>query len=172
MDFKEAMNDAVTYFRKRAGQCATNATLEDIDNAVSLAQGRIEQALRFGTFCQGDSKLIKRLSDANDGLGTISDVISKGRNTCIFINEAQKIADAVKVLNDPNVIQHRPLEAAKAFDTLFQGIGMICKRLPSPAREWAMFFENFNLFSGLAPLLDPETNPYHKENWAGARDSR
>jgi hypothetical protein len=164
-NWREKVDEAVFYIRKRAGQCAKNATLEDIDNAVSLAQGRIKQALFAGKFIQGQSGIFDKLSKANERLENISEGISKAKNTCIFIDEAGKIMDAVEILKDDRVIYDNPLGAAKAFDNLFQGFGKLCKRLPYPANQWAAFFEGFDLFSQLAPILIPETNPQHKEQW-------
>ena len=172
MSLQDSINEAITYIRKRGGQCAVNPTFEDIDKAISLAQGRIKQALSIGKFCNGQSELVKKLTDANERLQTVSKGISKAKEFCVFINEAEKIAAAVKVLSDDRVIYDNPIGAAQAFDTLFQGIGMICKRLPSPAKEWAQFFENFNLFSKMTPILNPQTNPYHQENWQGANSNQ
>ena len=132
--------------KKMAGQCAANTDLEDVKSSVELAQKRIDQVLYGGKILQGDSAVFEKLGKANEGLGKIGEGLSKVQDICLDISAVAKIHDAVKVLGDDQVIFNDPQKAADSFDMLFQGLGRLCRFLPSPAKEWGQFFEQFNLF--------------------------
>ncbi|MBK7353869.1 MAG: hypothetical protein IPI97_12715 [Nitrosomonas sp.] len=98
---------------------------------------------------QDDSRVFDKLNKANEGLGKISESVGKVQSICFGIVAINMIHDAVKVLSDDQIIYTNPQKAADAFDTLFRGFGRICNVLPPPAKEWAQFFEQFNLFGNM-----------------------
>ncbi|HUF04365.1 MAG TPA: hypothetical protein VMM38_09345 [Aridibacter sp.] len=135
--------------KKLAGACAAAAEYDDIKAAVSDAQGKVDQALMVGTFFQEDSRVFEKLNKANEGLGKVTESLEKAGNVCLDIQAVNKIHDAIVILDKPNIIQSDPQAAADAFDSLFQGIGRLCRFLPPPADEWGTFFESFNLFGNV-----------------------
>ena len=135
--------------KKMAGQCAANTDLEDVKSSVELAKKRVDQALMAGKLLQKDSAVFDKLKSANDGLGSIGEALEKVQEICLDIGMVAKIHDAVKVLSDDNIVYSNPDAAADAFDTLFQGFGKLCSYLPPPAKQWAKFFESFNLFGNM-----------------------
>jgi hypothetical protein len=135
--------------KKMAGQCAANTDLEDLKASAKTAQGRIDKVLMGGKLLQSDSTIFNKLQKANEGLGAIGESLEKVQTICVNVNAAAQIHDAIIVLSDDQVIYQDPDAAAEAFDMLFQGFGKVCSYLPPPAKEWAQFFEQFNLFSNM-----------------------
>jgi len=132
--------------KKLTGTCAAATEYEDIKAAVGDAQGKIDKALQVGSFLQKDSRIFDKLNKANEGLGAVSESLDKAGEICLDITAVNKIHDAIIILDKPNIIQDNPQAAADAFDSLFQGFGRLCSYLPPPAKQWATFFEQFNLF--------------------------
>lgn len=78
------------------------------------------------------------------------------------------IYEALQVLNDDSVIQRNPSKAAAAFDKLFVNCRHIAKlALPPPfdstIGEFLEGFETF--FSNMEKIMNPQTNPQHRDNW-------
>jgi hypothetical protein len=138
-----------TKVKKMAGQCAANTDLEDLQASVELAKTRVGQALQAGQMLQKDSRVFDKLGKANERLGDVAEGLEKARNLCVGIVEANKIHEAVKILSDDRIIYDNPQAAADSFDLLFQGFGKLCSYLPPPAKQWAQFFEEFNLFGNM-----------------------
>ncbi|MEK7725027.1 MAG: hypothetical protein AAB336_11790 [Acidobacteriota bacterium] len=149
-------NSILTKIKRFSGKCSTSADLEDVKSAVELAQGRIEQVLYMGKIFQGETPVIEKLVKANEGLGKISEGLNKVKDLCLDFNAAMQIMDAVKILSNDSIMYNDKRKAAASFDMLFQGMGRFIRFLPPPANQWGAFFENFNLFSTMAPKLDPE----------------
>jgi hypothetical protein len=135
--------------KKKAGACAANTDLEDLKAAVQLGQKRVDQALKVGYFWQQKSGVFDKLSKANEGLGKIGEGLDKTKEICVDIVAIGKIHDAIIALSNDRIIYDDPQKAADSFDLLFQGFGRLCSHLPSPAKEWAKFFEEFNLFGNM-----------------------
>ena len=135
--------------KKMTGQCAANTSLEDMKSSVQLAQGRIDKVLYGGQILQGGSGVYEKLGKANEGLGKIGESLEKVQDICVDVNAFAKIHDSIKILSDDQIIYKDPQKAADAFDSLFQGFGRLCRHLPSPAKEWGQFFEQFNLFGNM-----------------------
>lgn len=135
--------------KKLAGTCAAAADYEDIKAAVGDAQGKIDDALMVGEFLQQDSRVFKKLSDANEGLGAVKKSLDTAGEICLDIQAVNKIHESILILDKPNILQDDPQAAADAFDSLFQGIGRLCRFLPPPADQWGTFFEQFNLFGNV-----------------------
>lgn len=135
--------------QRLAGRCSANMDIEELKGAVQLANDRIGKVLIGGQLLQSKSGVFDKLTKANEGLGAIGEGLEKAQDICNNVVAMGKILQAVKDLRDERIIYDNPDKAAEAFDTLFQGFGMICAELPSPAKEWATFFENFNLFGNM-----------------------
>lgn len=148
-DWSEKFNSAWIAIKKKAGACAANTSLEDLKSSVQLGQKRIDQALFVGNMLQGQSGVFEKLTKANEGLGKVGEALEKVQDICVDIVAFNKIHDAVVALSDDRIIYDDPQKAADAFDTLFQGFGKLCSYLPPPAKEWAKFFEGFNLFGNM-----------------------
>lgn len=155
-DWGEKFQSAWNTIKRKAGACAANTDLEDLKASVQLGQKRIDQALLAGKIAQGDSSVLRKLTEANGKLGKIGEALELAQNTCLDIVAVNKIHGAVSVLSDENIIYNDPQGSAAAFDMLFQGFGRLCRFLPPPANEVQQFFENFNLFGNMAPKLIPE----------------
>lgn len=148
-DWSDKLSSAWMTIKKKAGACAANTTIEDLKSSAELGQTRINQALMAGKLLQGDSAVFDKLSKANEGLGKVGESLGKVQEVCLDIVAVNKIHDAIVTLSDDRVIYDDPQKAADAFDSLFQGFGKICSYLPPPAKEWAKFFESFNLFGNV-----------------------
>jgi hypothetical protein len=148
-DWGQKFDDALLYLRKKAGACAANTDLEELKSAAQLGQKRIDQALMFGNLGQGNSGVFDKLSKANEGLGKVGESLEKVQDICGDVDAFGKIHDAIVALSDERIIYDDPQKAADSFDMLFQGFGKVCSYLPPPAKEWAQFFENFNLFGNM-----------------------
>jgi hypothetical protein len=140
------MADWWTAIKIKAGACAANTDIDGIKASVELAQDRVGKALKVGSFVQGHSEVFGKLTKANEGLGKMSEGLQKATSICKDIVALGKIQDAITVLMDDRIMYDDPQKAADSFDLLFQGFGRLCSHLPSPAKEWAGFFENYNLF--------------------------
>ena len=148
-DFSDKFAAAWVTIKKKAGACAANTDLEDLKAAVELGKKRVDQALQVGYFLQQKSGVFDKLSKANEGLGEIGEGLDKIQDICADIVMVGKIHDAIVALSDDRIIYDDPQMAADSFDLLFQGFGKLCSYLPSPAKEWAKFFEEFNLFGNM-----------------------
>lgn len=148
-DWGEKFSAAWLTIRKKAGTCASNTDLEELKAAVQLGQKRIDQALIVGTIAQGKPGAFEKLTKANEGLGKIGESLETVQDFCKDITAIGKIHDAIVALSDDRLIYDDPQKAADSFDTLFQGFGKLCGYLPPPAKEWATFFESFNLFGNV-----------------------
>jgi hypothetical protein len=135
--------------KKMLGQCAASTDLEDLKSTVELAKGRVDKALIAGQLLQSNSTVFDKLQKANEGLGAVSEALGKVQDVCLDVTAVNKIYDAVTVLSDDRVIYDDPQAAADAFDSLFNGLGRLCRFLPPPAKEWGQFFEQFNLFGNV-----------------------
>jgi hypothetical protein len=164
-DWGEKFNLAWISIKRKAGQCAANTDIEDLKSAVELGQKRINQALYAGQILQGNSGAFEKLTKANEGLGKIGEALGTVQDVCSDISAVGKIHDSIQVLMDERVIYDDPQAAADAFDMLFQGFGRLCRHLPSPAKEWGQFFEQFNLFGNVQKNI---YNPY----FSRLRDAR
>lgn len=158
------LDSVIFKFKMFTNQCAKNDALTEVKDAVQLANERIDDVLYAGKIFQGESKVITKLVDANDGLKKIGEALSKVKNFCVDVNTLFQIRDAVAILSDDKVIYNDKIKAAAAFDMLFQGFGRFIRLLPPPANQWQQFFESFTLFSSMAPKLDP--NIRWAEWWA------
>lgn len=167
-DWSEKVSLAWINIKKRAGQCAANTDLEYLKSSVELGQERIGQALAAGQILQGNSAAFEKLSKANEGLGKIGESLELLQDICTDITAAAKIYDAIDKLSNDRIIYDDPQGAADAFDMLFQGFGRLCRFLPSPAKEWGQFFEQFNLFGNVQKNI---YNPYFSR-LNDARDGR
>ena len=156
-DWNEKFASAWLTIRKKAGACAANTDLEELKAAVQLGQKRVDQALMFGNMAQGQSGVFDKLSKANEGLGKVGESLEKVQDFCVDITAVGKIHDAIVALSDDRIIYDDPQRAADSFDMLFQGFGRLCSYLPPPAKEWAKFFESFNLFGNVQKNI---YNPY------------
>lgn len=156
-DWNEKIASAWLTIRKKAGTCAANTDLEELKAAVQLGQKRVDQALMFGNMAQGQSGVFDKLSKANEGLGKVGESLEKVQDFCVDITAVGKIHDAIVALSDDRIIYDDPQRAADSFDLLFQGFGRLCSYLPPPAKEWAKFFESFNLFGNVQKNI---YNPY------------
>lgn len=154
-DWGQKFDNAWLYIRRKAGTCAANTDLEELKAAAKLGQQRIDQALMVGSFAQGQSGVFDKLSKANEGLGKIGESLEKVQDVCTDITAVGKIHEAIVALSDNRLIYDDPQKAADSFDMLFQGFGRLCSYLPPPAKEWAKFFESFNLFGNV------QKNFYH-----------
>ena len=148
-DWSETFAHAWINIKRKAGQCAANTDLEDLKSAVQLGQKRVDQALMAGNFLQNQSGTFDKLSKANEGLGKVGEALEKVQDICIDISAVGKIHDAITALSDDRLIYDDPQKAADSFDLLFQDFGRLCSYLPPPAKEWAKFFEEFNLFGNV-----------------------
>jgi hypothetical protein len=155
-DISETFGRAWMTIKRKAGQCAANTDLEDVKSSVQLAQKRIDQAIYGGRVLQGKSAAFDKLSKANEGLGKIGESLEKVQDICLDIVAVNKIHAAVSVLSNDQIMYSDPERAAASFDTLFQGLGRLCRYLPPPASAWQQFFESFNLFGALTPDLVPQ----------------
>lgn len=164
-DWGEKFNLVWISIKRKAGQCAANTDIEDLKSAVELGQKRINQALYAGQILQGNSGAFEKLTKANEGLGKIGEALGTVQDVCSDISAVGKIHDSIQVLMDERVIYDDPQAAADAFDMLFQGFGRLCRHLPSPAKEWGQFFEQFNLFGNVQKNI---YNPY----FSRLRDAR
>lgn len=135
-------------FKKYLGKCAAGTDLEDLKSVVSEAKDKIDLALVVGDFLQEDSRVFKNLNKANEALGEIGETLGKVQDVCADLQAVTKIYDGIKALSDKeaNIIYTDSQKAAEAFDMMFQGFGRLCRFLPQPAKQWAKFLENFNLF--------------------------
>jgi hypothetical protein len=158
-DWSEKLGTAWVAIKRKAGACAANATVEDLKASVQLGQARVGQALMVGGFLQSQSGVFEKLSKANEGLGKVGESLEKVQNICVDIVAYSKIHDAVVALSDDRIIYDDPQKAADSFDILFQGFGKLCSYLPPPAKEWAKFFEGFNLFGNVQKNI---YGPYFK----------
>ncbi len=164
-DWSEKFNSAWITIKRKAGQCAANTDIEDLKSAVELGQKRVGQALMAGQILQGNSNVFEKLTKANEGLGQIGEALGTVQDVCTDISAVGKIHDAIQTLSDDRIIYDNPQAAADAFDMLFQGFGRLCRHLPSPAKEWGQFFEQFNLFGNMQKKV---FNPY----FSRLRDAR
>jgi len=135
--------------KKMVTKCAASTDLEDLKSSVKLAQERVDKALTVGTVLKGKSGAFEKLTKANEGLGVIGKVLGEVQDICLDIDAVMKIHKAVQDLSDDNIIYDDPQKAADAFDTLFNGLGRLCRFLPPPADEWGEFFSRFNLFGNM-----------------------
>jgi hypothetical protein len=159
------MADLWTAIKIQVGACAAIADLDTIKNDVLWAQYRIGLATLGGSFLQGHSEVLGKLEAANAHLGDVTKGLEKVSTICKDLVALQKIHNAVTVLSEDQIMRKDPQKAADSFDILFQGFGVLCRHLPSPAKEWAEFFENFNLFGGV------QRNMYEPA-FRAARDAR
>jgi len=154
--------------KKMVGACAANTELEDLKASVELAKERVDKALTVGTMLKGNSTAFEKLKQANEGLGVIGETLKTVQNVCVDVNAITKIYDAVVVLSDDRVIYDDPQGAADAFDSLFNGLGRLCRFLPPPADEWGEFFSRFNLFGNMQRNV---FGPHFQKAW-NASNSR
>ena len=148
-DWSDKFESAWTAIKRKAGACAANTDVEDLKASVQLGKKRIDQALTVGRFFQEKSGVFDKLTKANEGLGKVGEALEKVQDICVDIVAFNKIHDAVVALSDERIIYDDPQKAADSFDILFQGFGKLCSQLPPPAKEWAKFFECFNLFGNM-----------------------
>lgn len=158
------LDSVIFKLKMLTNQCAKGDALTEVKDAVDLAHERIDDVLFAGKIFQGESKVISKLVDANDGLKKIGSALGKVKNFCLDVNTLLQIRDAVAILSDDKVVYNDKMKAAAAFDMLFQGFGRFIRLLPPPANQWQRFFESFTLFSSMAPKLDP--NMRWAEWWA------
>ena len=135
--------------QRMAKRCSANLELEETKAAVQLAQDRVGKVLMGGKLLQKDSTIFNKLTEANKGLAAMGEALENVQNLCNNIIAADKVLKAVDFLMDEKLINENPDKAAEMFDLIFQGFGLICAELPPPAKQWAKFFENFNLFSNM-----------------------
>ena len=148
-DWSDKFESAWTAIKRKAGACAANTDIEDLKASVQLGKKRVDQALTVGKFFQEKSGVFDKLTKANEGLGKVGEALEKVQDICVDIVAYNKIHDAVVALSDDRIIYDDPQKAADSFDILFQGFGKLCSHLPPPAKEWAKFFEGFNLFGNM-----------------------
>jgi hypothetical protein len=135
------MDSVWSRVKKITGQCAAVTDAEDLKASAKTAQKRIKQTLQGGKLLQKDSRVFDYLGKANDGLGSVIESLDKAGDICMDIRAISRIHDAMKVLDDENVVYDNPEAAAKAFGDLFVGFGRLCRHLPSPGKEWGQFLE-------------------------------
>jgi hypothetical protein len=148
--------------RKMVSNCAASTDLEDLKASVELAKERVDKALMAGTILQGNSGAFEKLTKANEGLGAVGESLGMVQDICLDMDAVGKIHDAIVVLSDDRVIEKNPQAAADAFDSLFNGIGRLCRHLPPPADEWGEFFSQFNLFGNMQRKVFA---PYFQRAW-------
>jgi hypothetical protein len=148
--------------KKMVANCAASTDLEDLKASVEFAKGRVDKALMAGKILQGDSGAFEKLTKANEGLGAVGESLEMVQNVCLDMNAIGKIHDAIVVLSDDRIIETNPQAAADAFDSLFNGIGRLCRFLPPPADQWGEFFSRFNLFGNMQRNV---FGPYFQRAW-------
>ena len=145
-------------------KCA-ETDVDELKELTEQAQKRIGYVLKGGKILQKDSDVISKLQQANDHLGDVSKALERVSNLCKDIGAISDIHDAMETLNTELIVSD-PTAAAKAFDKLFRGFGVVCKHLPFPGNQWAMFFAQVGtFFEDMQQMLDPMKRKSGREQW-------
>ena len=144
-------------------KCAAT-DIDELKELTEQAQTRIDYVLKGGKILQEESEVLAKLQRANDHLEDVSKSLEKASTLCKDIGAISDIHDAMETLNT-ELIVNDPTAAAKAFEKLFRGFGVVCKHLPFPGNQWATFFGSVGtFFEDIQKMGDPMTRQSGSES--------
>jgi len=142
--------------RSVAGSEASDADLKKLKDDLEKGERTIEIATKTGMV---PAQQVEKLKKAGDALGKMASWLGTAETIRADLRAILEIHDALKELDDPNVMQPGSREAAKAFGRLFEGAGTIAEQLPEIDTYAPILKGCVNFFSDIQRLNDPETSP-------------
>jgi hypothetical protein len=135
------LDDITIRLRRWTSGCAAITSDEDLNTALDKSQQVLSAAAQVADFSERLPNAAALLHTSSEGLEKVRKTMKTVSKVCHDIQAVDEIHRAVRVLNEPDIIQRNPEAAAKAFGLLFSGVGRLAKRLPEPARSYAEILE-------------------------------
>jgi hypothetical protein len=154
-----------------------NGEPQELSKVALVAQERVETALKSAQFVQNtweNSPQFNKLLKVSEGLGKIAGYyksISCKKEKIEKNYEALKqIYEAMKVLENEQVIYNDPAAAAAAFDKMFIGFGTLAKQFPPPfdstVGEFLYELGTSGFFGNMQTAFNPATRPAYRSQWS------
>lgn len=149
--------DIIERIKIWVGACAQSTELENLKDAAEKAQRAIQVAQGAAIFSKRNGDSAAKLGKASEAVGKVSETLGTINDVCLDIKAVGQIHEAIKVLNQDDMIQKDPDGAALAFGKLFAGFGRLANHLPPPANAYAQILEGCgDFFYNMRQKLDPE----------------
>lgn len=149
--------DLTTRIKIWLGACAAATGDEDIKDAVEKSQRVLWVAQQGTSLSKNLKNATKVFEDAGKGLDAISETADKINGLCLDLRAITEIHEAIKILNQDDIIRKNPEAAANAFGQLFGGFGRLAKHLPQPAKAYSAILEGCSgeFFNSMRKKIDP-----------------
>lgn len=110
-----------------------NGEPQELQKILVVAIQRVDAALKCAEFMQKqNSDAFLKLVAASNYLAKIADWFEKGEKISENLTAVLQIYEAMKLLEDDQLLFTDSAAAAKAFDQLFIGFGTLAKNFPPP----------------------------------------
>lgn len=148
--------------------CSADTELQNLKDALEKSEKSMQIAELTSEFLSKNPNAGQNFRKAREGLGKVSEGLSKAENVCKDINALKRIHEGIKVLSNESVIYKDPEKAAEAFGNIFGGFGRLASYLPPPADSYGQILEEAgngffgNVSKAIIPSLRYKGTPYEQ----------